>query len=253
MPVTETHAPGTFCWIELGTTDVDGARAFYTSLFPWTVQENSMGEMGTYSIFQKDGRDAASMYKLGPQQMGMPPCWMSYVSVADVEETVAAAGNLGGVVIAGPFDVMDHGRMAVLTDPQGAFFSIWQPKNTAGIGVRDEPGTLCWNELSAHDVEGSKTFYSGLFGWRMKESPDYTEWHAGDQAVGGMLPAQAPEHVPPYWLPYFAVDDCDAALAEAGRLGGRVLFGPMDIEHVGRFGVIADPQGAAFAVIRLTM
>jgi uncharacterized protein len=253
MSVTEKHPPGSFCWVELATTDAPAARDFYSALFSWDVQENPMGEMGVYHLFQKDGRDAAGMYQIGAEQQGMPPNWMSYVSVEDADASAAKAKSLGGVVVAGPFDVMEMGRMAVLADPQGAAFSIWQPRASAGVGVRDESNALCWNELSARDVASSKKFYPALFGWRMKESAEYTEWHAGETAVGGMLPSHAPPEVPPHWLPYFAVGDCDAAMAEAARLGGRALAGPMDIEHVGRFAVIADPQGAAFAVIRLEM
>ena len=242
---------GTFCWIELGTSDPVAARTFYTGLFGWTVNENPMGEMGTYSIFQKDGKDAAAMYR--NDQPGVPPNWMSYVAVASADAIVEKAKSLGGTVVNGPFDVYDMGRMAVLSDPQGAMFSIWEPKSHAGVGVRDEANTLCWNELSARDVDAAKKFYAPLFGWRLKESPEYTEFHLGEHAVGGMLQSEAPAHVPSHWLPYFAVDDCDAAAARAESLGGRLLMPAMDIPNVGRFAVLFDPQGAAFAVIRLNL
>jgi uncharacterized protein len=253
MPTVETHAPGSFCWIELATTDSSAARDFYTKLFHWGVAEHAMGEMGSYYIFQKDGRDAAAMYQMGSQQQGMPPNWGSYIAVANADASTEKAKSLGGTIVMGPFDVMDKGRMAVIADPQGAVFSIWEPKTNIGVRVRDEVNTLCWNELSARDVESSKKFYPALFGWRMKESPDYTEWHVGEHAVGGMLPSQAPEHVPPHWLPYFAVEDCDATVAQVQSLGGRVFVPSMDIEKVGRFAVVSDPQGAPFAVIRLMM
>ena len=249
----KAHPSGTFCWIELGTSDAAAGRAFYTQLFGWTVNEFPMGEMGTYSIFQKDGKDAAAMYQIGPQQQGMPPNWLSYVSVDSADSAVEKAKSLGGNVIHGPFDVYDMGRMAVIADPQGAMFAAWETKSHAGVGVRDETNALCWNELQARDLGAAKTFYASLFDWRLKESPEYTEFHAGPNAVGGMLPSHAPPAVPSYWLPYFAVEDCDAAVARAQSLGAMVFVPPMDVEKVGRFSAMADPQGAVFAVIKLTM
>lgn len=250
MTQVTSHPPGAFCWIELATSDATAARAFYTQLFGWTVNEFPMGEeLGTYYIFQKAGRDSAACYQDGR----MPPNWISYVAVSEVDAAVEQAKALGGQVVAGPFDVFDSGRMALMTDPQGAHFAVWQARSHAGVGVRDEAGALCWNELQGRDVAAAKTFYTSLFDWRTKDSPDYTEWHLGENAVGGMRPSQAPPEVPSFWLPYFAVDDCDASVSKAGSLGGVVIVPPMDIEHVGRFAVLQDPQGATFAVIRLTM
>ncbi|HYC89863.1 MAG TPA: VOC family protein [Thermoanaerobaculia bacterium] len=247
------HAPGTFCWIELGTSDAAGARAFYTQLFGWGVNEFPMGDMGTYYIFQKNGADSAAMYQIGPQQEGMPPNWLSYVAVASADATTEKARSLGGTVINGPFDVYDMGRMTVLQDPQGAMFAVWETKTHRGVGVRDETNTLCWNELQARDLDAAKKFYAPLFDWRLKESPEYTEMHLGENAVGGMLPSQAPPEVPSYWLPYFAVDDCDASAAQAASLGGMLMVPPMDVPNVGRFAVIQDPQGAVFAIIKLSL
>lgn len=252
MPAVSSHPPGSFCWIELATSDAAAARAFYTQLFGWSVNEIPMGEMGTYSIFQHGGRDCAAMYQSGPGE-GIPPNWLSYVAVKDADASAAQARTLGGQIVKGPFDVFDSGRMAVVSDLQGAVFAIWQPKSNIGVGVRDEPGTLCWNELQARDVDAAKTFYTALFPWRMKESPEYTEWHLGENAVGGMLASQAPPEVPSMWLPYFAVDDCDGAVEKARFLGGHPIVPAMDIAGVGRFSVLADPQGAVFAVIRLEM
>jgi len=252
MPNVTTHEPGTFCWVELGTTDDAGARAFYMPLFAWTVREISMGEMGMYYIFQKNGVDCAAMYKFGPDMAGVPPFWMSYVSVSDADATAAKAQSLGGKVHAGPFDVGDQGRMAILVDPQEAVFAVWQANANPGIGVRDEAGALCWNELQVKDLDAAKKFYPALFEWRLKESPEYTEFSVGAQAVGGMIPSQAPPEVPSYWLPYFAVDDCDASVARAQSLGGAVHAPSFDIPNVGRMAVLADPQGAPFAVIKLT-
>jgi hypothetical protein len=121
------------------------------------------------------------------------------------------------------------------------------------VQVRDESNALCWNELQARDIETAKTFYTSLFRWRMKETDDYTEWHLGEHAVGGMMASQAPPQVPSYWLPYFAVEDCEKSVEQARSGGGSVIVPAMDIPNVGRFAVLQDPQGATFAVIRLAL
>ena len=250
MPTVISNAPGSFCWIELATSDAPAARTFYTRLFDWTVNEIPMGEHGDYYIFQKGGHDVAAMYH---DTRGIPPNWLSYVAVADADASAAQAKSLGATVIADPFDVFESGRMAVLTDPQGAAFALWQPKSHQGVGVRDEPNALCWNELQARDVDAARNFYTALFQWRAKESAEYTEWHLAENAVGGMMLSEAPPEVPSFWMPYFAVHDCEESVAQAGSGGGSVIVAPADIPNVGRFAVLADPQGAVFAVIRLSM
>jgi len=251
MPNVTSHAPGTFCWIELATDDTGGAKTFYSRLFGWSVNEIPMGEAEVYFIFQKNGADAAAMYRQGKDQEGARPNWLSYVCVTDADAVTEKAKALGAGVLSGPFDVGEFGRMTVLMDPQGAAVAIWQPKSNIGVGIRDEAGSLCWNELQAREPEVARTFYSALFGWHMKISPEYTEISAGDQAIGGILTSQAPPEAPSHWMPYFAVDDCDASVETAQSLGAAIYVPPMDVPNVGRFAVVADPQGAMFAVIRL--
>jgi predicted enzyme related to lactoylglutathione lyase len=254
MPEVQSHPPGAFCWIELMTSSAAGARSFYTELFGWSVNEIPMGDLGMYYIFQKDGADTGAMYERTAEMEGMPPFWMSYVRVDDADAATEKAKSLGASVHNGPFDVGPQGRMTVLGDPQGAAFAVWQPYEHPGIGIRDEAGTLCWNELQARDLDAARSFYPALFPWTVKQSPEYTEWHLQDgTAVGGMMQSQAPEEVPPHWLPYFAVDDCDAAVAKAQSLGGQVYAPAFDVPNVGRMAVLADPQGASFAVIKLDL
>lgn len=248
-----SHKPGTFCWIELGTSDAASAKAFYTGLFGWDTKENSMGEMGIYYIFQKDGKDVAAMYQMGADMAGIPPNWLSYVAVASADDAVAKVKAHGATVVNGPFDVYDMGRMAVIIDPQGAHFAVWQAGTHIGVELRDQETTLCWNELQARDPDAARTFYPAVFGWRMQESDEYTEWHVDEQAIGGMVGAQAPPEVPSHWLPYFAVANCDESVQKAQAAGGNLIVPPMDIPRVGRFAVLADPQGAAFAVIKVDM
>ncbi|HEY2602785.1 MAG TPA: VOC family protein, partial [Thermoleophilaceae bacterium] len=179
-----------------------------------------------------------------------PPAWNSYITVASADETAAKAGALGADVHAPPFDVLDVGRMAVIQDPQGAFFMIWEPKTTIGAQLVNAPGALCWNELYTSDLDAAKEFYGGLFGWEFQEfeqSPDpyFVVMNQG-RGNGGMrgLPAAG---VPPHWLVYFAVPDIDAGIGKVEELGGSNVMGPIDI-GIAKVGIVKDPQEALFAI-----
>ncbi len=248
------YEPGSFCWPELATSDQEGGKKFYTSLFGWSVNEIPIQPGETYTMLQLGGKDVGALYRMRPDQsaQGVPPHWMSYVSVASADQAARRAKELGGKVLAEPFDVFDVGRMAVLQDPQGARFSLWQAKKHIGARVINEPGALCWNELDTTDTAGAAKFYTALFGWITKVGGDYTEFHRGKTPAGGMM--RIPKEwgkVPPNWLVYFAVEDCDASAAKAKELRGAAMVPPTDIANVGRFAVLRDPQGAVFAIIRL--
>ena len=260
MPEVKEHAPGSFCWIELGTNDASAAKKFYSELFGWSFVDNPMGPDEFYTIFKIRGLDVAAMYTLREDQtsQGVPPHWMTYVSVASADDAAKKAASIGGKVVADAFDVMDAGRMAILQDPLGATLCAWQAKANTGIGLTGETGTLCWDELWTTDHKKAADFYTGLFGWVAKDSSadapgGYTEWVNGGQSIGGMMeitPEMGP--VPPNWLPYFIVEDCDATADKVKSLGGKLQVPPMDIAHVGRFSVTQDPQGATFAIVKFS-
>jgi predicted enzyme related to lactoylglutathione lyase len=250
MPTFTQHAPGTFCWVELATSDEQGAIDFYSELFGWTTDVMSMGEMGNYVMLEKDGKQVGALY--ASKQSPAPPNWTSYVAVTSADATVEKAKSLGAAVVAGPFDVHEAGRSAFLRDPQGAAFSIWQPGKNIGVDLRDENGTLCWNELMTGDIGAARSFYSQLFEWNVKISTGevpYTEWQVGEKSVGG---AMQMAEMPPLWIPYFQVADCDAAVKKVKSLGGKVHMPPTDIPKVGRISMVSDPQGAMFYVIKLS-
>jgi hypothetical protein len=249
------HDPGTFCWVELATSDSAAAKTFYTSLFGWTA-DDTPGGGGVYTTLRKNGKAAAALYEPGPEQKGIPPHWNSYVCVENADDAAAQAKELGGAVMMGPFDVMEHGRMAVVADPTGAVFSLWQARSHIGAQVVNEPGAFCWNELYTTDPKRAADFYSGLFGWKREarhmDFGDYVIFEQEGTMMAGMM--QIPKEwgpIPSHWLVYFAVDDCDGAVDEARRLAANVTVAPMDIETVGRFAMLTDPQRAAFAVIKM--
>ncbi|UCF19169.1 MAG: VOC family protein [Gemmatimonadota bacterium] len=258
MPEMTEYPHGTFCWVDLATSDAEGAKHFYSQLFDWNAHDLPT-VTGTYTMFDRGGKRVSAMYTLSDEmrEQGVPPHWMSYLSVRHADECADMATRLGGTVLAPPYDVMEAGRMALVQDPTGAVFAVWQPKQHHGAGLVNEPGSLCWNELYTKDLEAAARFYAALVGWAPKKSTgaagqEYTEFHSGDRLAAGMIEIQDDWGVmPPNWAVYFAVADCEAALEKAKTLGGRVEVPAMDIEGVGRFAFLQDPQGAYFAVIEI--
>ena len=257
MSQITTHAPGTFSWAELGTTDPEGAKKFYAGLFGWEPMDTPAGEAGTYTLLKLRGREVGGLSKLQKEQLaqGVPPHWLPYIAVASADDTTKKATTLGGKILAGPFDVMEHGRMSVIQDPTGAAFAIWQAKAHPGAGVRDEPGSLSWCELLTTDAKTASRFYTGLFGWTPADMPmpdmAYTVFSTGSTQVGGMMTIQKEwGPMPSNWLTYFAVDDCDARIEKAKKLGAVILKPATDVPNVGRFAILHDPQGGTFAIIQ---
>ena len=249
-----SHVPGTFSWPELSTTDQKAAVDFYRAIFGWDVNEQPIGPAETYSMLTLRGKEVAAAYTMRAEerQHGAPPHWNAYVTVKSADESAKRAQELGGRLLAPAFDVMDAGRVAVLQDPQGAVFQVWQPNKHIGAKILREPGALGWTELLTNDTEAARTFYTSLFGWKPKVSPEYTEFSVDSTPDAGMMKIDPKwGNVPPNWMPYFQVSDCDATAKKVTELGGRVMMGPNDIPNVGRFAVVADPQGAVFAVIRI--
>ena len=257
MPHIEKHPPGAFCWIELATTDQNAAKNFYGQLFGWGVHDFPMGPNDFYSMFQREGRDicAACTMRAEQRSQGVPPHWMIYVAVESADAAANRAAPLGGKVLAPAFDVFDAGRMSVLQDPTGAVFSVWQAKRHAGTGITGVDGTLCWADLSTPDQEHASLFYRDLFGWKIVQGENdpsgYLHIVNGEEFIGGIPPAaRRNPNIPPHWLAYFAVSVCDATAAKAKDLGATFHLAPMTLENVGRMAVLADPQGAVFAIFQ---
>jgi len=254
MAEVDKHKPGAFCRIELSSTDQNAAKAFYPSLFGWWVQDFPMGPDEIYTMFALKGRVCAAVFtqRADENAMGIPSHWNLYIQVENADDAAKRAAELGAKVLAPPFDVDVHGRMAVLQDPTGAVFSVWQPKQHTGIGIHNEPGSLCWADLNSPDPQAAGAFYAKLFGWELDPGQDnsgYLHLKNGGDYIGGIPPlSQQNPNAPPHWMIYLQVSDCDAATAKAKELGGRVYREPMTLEKTGRFAVIADPTGAAFSL-----
>lgn len=251
---------GTFCWPELSTPDPMAARAFYGDLFGWSAREIPTAK-GQYVILHLGAHEAAAVSAQNEEQRrhGLPPHWLSYIAVPDADAVASQAQQLGGRVLAGPFDVMEAGRMALLQDPAGATFALWQAGQHQGITAYQEAGALCWTELATRSAASAKAFYTQLLGWTAVPSKDpampYTEWTLEGTHFGGMMEISDQwgpgwQDIPSHWMVYFMVRDVDERAARAVALGGRIHVAPRDIPKVGRFAVLADPQGAVFAVFQ---
>lgn len=248
MPERTSYDPGTPSWIELATPDLAASKAFYAGLFGWDFDDQPIGDGGTYTMCEQAGKPVAGMMQA---QEGIPPAWSSFVTVADVDATVAKAAGAGGQVIQDPFDVLDAGRMSVIGDPTGAVLCLWQPKGHIGAHLVNEHGALTWNELLTPDVDRAADFYTQVLNWTTErfEAMDYTVFNnaAGRGIAGAMKPPA--EGIPPHWGIYFSVDDCDAAVDTATQAGASVRMPPTDMEGVGRMAALQDPQGVGFSVL----
>lgn len=242
--------PGTPCWDDLATTDPDDARTFYGQLFGWEFDVGGP-ETGFYSTARLRGHQVAG---LGPQMNeGQPVAWTTYLATADIDATVAAATAAGGTTLLAPVDVMGFGRLAVLSDPTGGAFGLWQAGTHNGTEIANETGAPVWNELMTRDLERAKDFYAEVFGFTYEsfgEGMPYAMFQVDGRTAGGLgqLPEEVPVAVPAHWRLYFAVDDCDATVEKAVDMGGTVTQPAMDAPF-GRFAGLADRQGAALLVV----
>ena len=257
MPIVERFAPGEFCWIELATSDPNAAKSFYGALFAWTVRDIPIGPDQVYSLLELQGHVAAGAFAISPSEIaaGIPPHWHLYVAVSSADEAAKKAGDLGGKVVEAPFDVLDRGRAALIQDPTGAFFSVWEGNKRPGYRRHGRCGRILLGRFEHAGPERAKTFYEGLFGWELKagqgKESGYLHIVNGENYIGGVPPAeQNGAGTPPHWLIYFTVADVDATSHLAKDMQARILLPPMDFEGVGRVAILADAQGAVFALFR---
>ena len=273
------YPPGVPCWVDTAQPDPEAAVRFYGGLFGWEFEDRMPADSpGRYFVARLHGRDVAAV---GSQPGGAPPAavWNTYIGVASADDTATQVKAAGGTALTDPFDVLDAGRMGVFADPAGAVFCLWQPDRHRGAQLVNEPNTWNWSDLNTRDPKGAQAFYGTVFGWQADaaelETLGFTFWRRpgygdflamGDpdlrrrQADAGVPPgfadaiaafvviaADRAAEVAPHWSVTFAVDDTDAAAERAVELGGRVVSPPVDTPPVRR-AVLADPQGAVFAV-----
>ncbi len=272
MPERDGYIPGVPCWVDTSQPDPEAALPFYSGLFGWEFEDMMPEDApGRYFVGRIRGGDAAAVGSIpeGTPQVAM---WNTYVWVESADETAAKATEAGGAVVMEPFDIIDSGRMAMLTDPEGAAFCVWQAGQNKGAQVVNEHGALNFNGLATRDVEGAAAFYGAVFGWRTLSLPAGMMWtlpgygdHLEERSPGlrdQMAQMAAPDgfidvvaalkpiaaddtETPAHWTVTFGVDDAHATAAKAAELGGEIVAGPVDAPW-SRPVVIKDPQGATF-------
>lgn len=242
-----THPHGSFCFAELHTADIEGAKRFYGDLLGWTTVDS---KVAGYSLCQADGKDVA-----GLRRRPGPSRWIPFLSVPSAEAASGTALQAGAAIVAPPADTDGFARTAIVRDPAGGVVGLWEAKSHAGAALLDEPGSMWWAELLTREVPVAKTFYSNLAGWRaidtLKYGIRYSVFKLGEESMAGLLPIGADwGNVSAYWQVLFAVDNCDARVERAKKAGGSLVFGPNDIPNAGRAGIVSDPSGARFVLMQ---
>lgn len=248
-----TFAEGAPSWVDLASPDIEGARRFYGPVLGWTSTVAAEPEAGGYTTFHKDGMAVAAVGPLLGE--GQPSVWTTYFNTADIGAAGRRVEAAGGKVLMATMDVLTYGQMAIFLDPTGAPFALWQPAAMKGAELTGAPGSLSWVELTTRDTEKAKAFYPSVLGWGTKDVPldgaSYTVWQIDGKSIGGMMPMEGelwPADLPPHWMVYFEVEECDVTAGTAEKLGGTVSVPPTDTP-AGRFAVLGDPYGAFFSVI----
>jgi predicted enzyme related to lactoylglutathione lyase len=273
MPERDGYIPGVPCWVDTSQPDPEAAVSFYGPLFDWELEDVMPPDSdGKYFMARVRGKDVAAVGSI-PEGAPQQAMWNTYIWVESADDTASKVRDAGGSVVMEPFDVMDAGRMAVFTDPEGAVFCVWQANQNKGAQLVNEHGTVNFNDLNTRDPEGAKSFYGSVFGWHTLELPggfemwtlpDYGDHLERDNpelrknmaemdapkgfedVVASLVPIGDDQpDTPPHWNVTFAVDDADAIAEKATELGGKVLMPPFDAPWV-RMTIIADPQGATF-------
>ncbi|HEY3187840.1 MAG TPA: VOC family protein [Solirubrobacteraceae bacterium] len=261
MSERDGYEHGVPCAITAVHPDPDAAVAFYTRLFGWEAEDAMpAGSPGRHFVCTLNGREVAAVASArgeGPPVAG----WQTHVWVDSADDAAARATDAGGRVVTEPFDLLDAGRTAVLTDPAGAVFGVWQPRRRRGAQVVNEAGAWAMSQLTTPDPEGAKAFYGSVFGWETDTfgvgEGEVTLWRVPGYLGGepqqpvsrdvvGVMMSTGGDGVSPQWTVDFWVDDADGVADAITKLGGQVIVPPFDTP-VSRTAVLADPQGVAFS------
>ena len=237
---------GKFVWHEQVSSDPKQARDFYTQLFGWGTEVFKPGE-ADYTMISSGGQNHGGFSTA--LEGAPPPHWLSHVRAENLDETIEKAKRAGGTLAAGPFEMDEVGRTAIIGDPQGAYVGAYEPAGDDPAGE----GVFVWVELGTSDADAAQRFYEQVFGWTTTDmGPEYGGYrifNRGETGIAGLM-ALPDESMPPHWQPYVAVDDPDRTTTKATELGGSALMEPMDVPNVGRIAVLRDPQGATFGIIK---
>lgn len=242
---------GMFVWRELSTSDVQGALRFYAGLFGWNSKKVDMPN-GAYHLLHKAEKQVGGLMAL-EKGVDMPPYWMSYLSVPNVDAALRSAKKLGAEVVWGPLDVEEIGRMATVVDPRGAAFSLMKAVKGDPVFEAPQLGEFCWEQLASHDLPTARAFYADVAGWQAQPFPEQGYEVLGLGSGPGEQAATLVPSTPPLsagWLSFVSVEELEKACKRTTQLGGKVLSDPIVVQGIGRYVVIADPQGARLGLFQ---
>jgi len=258
MPTIDAHAPGSFCWAELVTSDVDAELVFYGALFGWEPEESDLGDASRYVRCTLNGRYVAAIVQMSEQECSfqLSPYWASYVRTSDVAGALDKAEGLGGSCVDGPIKVPGAGTLGSVEDPGGARLCLWQPDGFEGSGWAREIGALAWNELLTRQPDTTQSFYAGLLGWapttRDMGDFEYTSFVINGEGIGGLnVMDEGFDGIASQWMIYVAVANVEATVEAAQALDAKVLSPPREIPAVGTFATLKSPRGGMFRVIQM--
>ncbi len=243
---------GKIVWHDIITNNIEGALKFYRELFNWNYTEFEMGASEKYNMIQLGDKTIGGFVK--PEMADVPPHWIAYVSVADMDKSVAMVNRLGGRVVLGPRDIPNIGRFAVTFDPQGAAIDIYSSlEEVPSDQPKPQVGEFCWDELLTDDPEAAKDYYGKIFNWTYNEMDTgglgaYWVAKRGEHDAAGIMKKPAEVPAPPHWVTSVFVADIDATTRKAGELGGKVLTEPFPVPNVGRVSLIQDSVGAVIGL-----
>jgi predicted enzyme related to lactoylglutathione lyase len=257
MTTMTSYANGVPSWVDLATPDLGAAKEFYATLFGWDYDDQPTDGPGDYTMARRNGQNAAGMMPLSDEMAasGMPPVWSVYVSVDDIEATLARVEPAGGTTMGPVMDAMNAGRFAVIADPAGAVICLWEAREHIGADIVNEHGTFSWCELITPDPEAVAAFYRAVFGWSTQTAPmptgTYMLFNVAGGNENGIAGAMAPpvEGMPSYWGVYFMVNDAARAVETARTQGAQVMMEATEMPGVGVLATLVDPHGAAFSVM----
>jgi len=242
-----------FVWFEYVSKEPKKAQAFFGELFNWGTQDVPMPQ-GAYQMIAVAGKTIGG-YLPTPEGAPAQAHWLPHLGVESAKDSAAKVKSLGGTIAKEATKIGDFGTMAVVKDPQGAVFALWQPAKTGEETPKVETGHFCWNELGSSDPEAAVKFYKAIGGFEIEgmnigpEMGTYNVLKSGGAPRAGIMKKMMAEQ-PTAWLPYVQVANTDATADKAKRLGATVVVPPTDIPNVGRFAIFADPQGAALGVLQ---
>lgn len=240
---------GTPCWFELRTNEPDLAASFYANVLGWRITAGG-SETSGYTMCQLGEDPVAGIVNHVAEIL--PSRWTVSLRTSSIIDALGDIERAGGSTIEGPDSVLELGHRAIVADPTGAIFGLWEPQNFEGARRVGEPGAYLWSELTTSDLPRSDSFYAAVFGLvATKESAgssDARQFAKGGHPIVGMVAHDTGDEARDEWTITFMVTDLEDTLVRAVAGGGSLVSAVVDLP-VGRHGLVTDATGATFGLL----